>query len=397
MVIRLKLFFAQLFLLVSSVSTEQSQICVMNTVLVMQERRDPCWQDNLTPSTEVPAQEDSLQKYKERVDKLSQQNRVIKFCTDAGFLTIVDVGQYFMTNWRFLTIYKTSDMSWVHLATRYDKWTDPKGWIRGNTKIGPVLEVTTSYLQGKYGVENRIESVNKDNYHSWVRISHGLNKLVTDLIDKEYDDNQTTFEEFALKTNVLALASRSKAKAKPQNLPLLAHLQELYLSLKEFGLILSQELNRISLTQCQKDWLLFFFMVTFREKKMGDWILENKGLSSERSWTISTLVWWKVEEYNGKRRRQQEKISILYWSVRTRNSWPPSSSRSFRTQSYWSFISSQDNMLILDNFFEYIYHIWCAINLHSITNSGLIPGGQKFEQRKTDSILYGCESYEQGA
>ena len=55
----------------------------------------------------------------------------------------------------------------------------------------------------------------------WVRISHGLNKLVTDLIDKEYDDNEQETselksEEFALKTNVLAFASRSKAKAKPR-------------------------------------------------------------------------------------------------------------------------------------------------------------------------------------
>ena len=36
---------------------------------------------------------------------------------------------------------------------RDEKSSDPKGWIRGNTKIGPVLEVTTYYLQGKYGVE----------------------------------------------------------------------------------------------------------------------------------------------------------------------------------------------------------------------------------------------------
>ena len=50
-----------------------------------------------TPLTNDPAQEDLLQKYQERVDKLSQQNRVIKFCCDAGFLTTVDVGQYFMT------------------------------------------------------------------------------------------------------------------------------------------------------------------------------------------------------------------------------------------------------------------------------------------------------------
>ena len=31
------------------------------------------------------------------MERLSQQNRVIKYCTDAGFLTTVDVGQYFMT------------------------------------------------------------------------------------------------------------------------------------------------------------------------------------------------------------------------------------------------------------------------------------------------------------
>ena len=95
---------------------------------------------------------------------------------------------------------------------RDEKSTDPKGWIRGNTTIGPVLEVTTSYLHGKYGVEIRIESMNKDNSHSWVRISHGLNKLVTDLIDKKYDDNEQETSE----TKTEVFASRSKAKAKPR-------------------------------------------------------------------------------------------------------------------------------------------------------------------------------------
>ena len=47
----------------------------------------------LTPSTDDLAQEeDLLQKYQERVDKLSQQNRVINFCSDTGFLTTIDVG-----------------------------------------------------------------------------------------------------------------------------------------------------------------------------------------------------------------------------------------------------------------------------------------------------------------
>ena len=51
---------------------------------------------------------------------------------------------------------------------RDENSSEPKGWIRGNTKIGHVEEVTTCYLQGKYGVEIRIKSVNKDHSHSWV-------------------------------------------------------------------------------------------------------------------------------------------------------------------------------------------------------------------------------------
>ena len=42
-------------------------------------------------------EEDLLQRYQERIEKSSQQDRVSKFCTDAGFLTTVEVGQYFMT------------------------------------------------------------------------------------------------------------------------------------------------------------------------------------------------------------------------------------------------------------------------------------------------------------
>ena len=45
--------------------------------------------------------------------------------------------------------------------------------------------------------------------------------------------------------------------------------------------------------------------------------------------------------------------------------------------------SLQDNVLIPNDFFEYIYHIGCEINLHSIVNSGLIPGGQNLSNRQT--------------
>ena len=45
--------------------------------------------------------------------------------------------------------------------------------------------------------------------------------------------------------------------------------------------------------------------------------------------------------------------------------------------------SLQDNVSIPNNLFEYIYYIGSAINLHSIMNSGLIPGGQNLCKRQT--------------
>ena len=163
-----------------------------------------------------------LQKYGERIEKLSQQDRLSKFCVDAGFLNVVEIGQYFMTkDTEEFSQFTDAVACREYTLPRDEKSSDPTGWIQGNTTIGPVLEVTTSYLQGKYGVEIRIESIYKDHSNSWVRISHGLNKLVTELSNKEDDDNEQEtsemqFEEFELKTNVLAFASRSKAKAKPR-------------------------------------------------------------------------------------------------------------------------------------------------------------------------------------
>ena len=39
-------------------------------------------------------------------------------------------------------------------------------------------------------------------------------------------------------------------------------------------------------------------------------------------------------------------------------------------------LSLQDNVLMPDDVFEYIYHVGCAVGVHSITNSGLIAGEQ---------------------
>ena len=52
-------------------------------------------------------------------------------------------------------------------------------------------------------------------------------------------------------------------------------------------------------------------------------------------------------------------------------------------------LSLQDNVLIPDGFFKYIYHVGCAINLHSIINSGLILGEQNLSNRQRVFFLFG--------
>ena len=220
---------------------------------------------------------------------------------------------------------------------RDEDTSEPKGWIRGNTQIGPVLKVTTCCLQGKYGVEIRIMSVNKDNSHSWVRISHGLIKLVTDLSNNEQETSEMQFEEYALKLNASDVASRSKAKAKP---------------LKRDSASSSTRIFPIG----ERTWTRKIFALRFSSVEetapsssswkrtsrqwWSDWILENKTSSSESFYVLSSSVWRKVEEQHGRRRRTKEKISVLFWFFR-KNSVPPSSWRSFRMQSHWSYFTRQ--------------------------------------------------------
>ena len=144
MVIRLKLFFAQSFLSISSVSAEQSQNCVKSTVSAKLAQGDLLWQSSLThfsrqqtcwwwhphPRLRFLHKKTLLQKHKELVEKLSQPDQLIQVCTDAGFLKTVEVGQYFMTKHtdEFLQFAEPVTCR-EYTLPRDDKSTDPKGWM----------------------------------------------------------------------------------------------------------------------------------------------------------------------------------------------------------------------------------------------------------------------------
>ena len=97
-----------------------------------------------------------LQGYEQRIDRLSQENKVSKFCMDAGFIHVVEIGQYFIaedTGEQF-----DAKACREYTLPRNEGSSQPKGWIQENTKIGHILEVTTCGLYGKHGIEKKIWS-----------------------------------------------------------------------------------------------------------------------------------------------------------------------------------------------------------------------------------------------
>ena len=91
----------------------------------------------LRPSIEIPAQDNLLQKYKERVDRLPQQDRLLKICTDAGFLKTVEVGQYIMSKHTDEFLQFTEQVTCrEYTLPRDEKSTDPKGYSREHQKLG---------------------------------------------------------------------------------------------------------------------------------------------------------------------------------------------------------------------------------------------------------------------
>ena len=141
-----------------------------------------------------------------------------KFCKEAGFLRVVEVGQYVVTKdtGDFRQFQQTVACR-EYTLPRDDKASQPKEWIRGNVRIGLVLEVTTSFQHFKYGIETRIKSINQDTSHSWVRISYGTVKYVIDSIEEENSEIPADSQEEQIpQTSTGVVAARSKAKAKPQ-------------------------------------------------------------------------------------------------------------------------------------------------------------------------------------
>ena len=157
------------------------------------------------------------QQYMERIESLSSESKVSGFCMEAGFIRVVEAGQYFMTK-------DTGDFRQFrsvacreYTLPRDDPASEAKGWIQGNMRIRHVLEVTTSFQHFKYGIEIRIWSVNQDNSQSWVRISYGTIKYVVDSIQDNTENSCRSTRRASATNKHQGCCNQIKGKSKTTN------------------------------------------------------------------------------------------------------------------------------------------------------------------------------------
>ena len=233
-----------------------------------------------------------------------------------------------------------------------------KGWIRGRTKIGPVLDVKVCYHQGRYGVEIMIESFFRDRTVSGFRIVNGINKYVTE-----------TTEEIVAASVGDKSTGKLVAKARPRRTPTFT-------------------LSPVSFP--------------YRERK---WIDIESGKFSQGCFEVSKFMIRKLR-HDESVRREAVRFDVLaerfrsrfastsHWSVEAWISFlakgggqkkrfqyclnPNSCEYFFEIQGHsgGAFMDPalQDNVLLLPAD-AYIYHIGNAHNMHSIIRRGSILGG----------------------
>ena len=325
------------------------------------------------------------QQYIQQVESLSPENKVSKFCKEAGFMRVVEVGQYFVTkNTGSLRQFRSVACR-EYTLPRDDPASQAKGWIQGNMRIGPVLEFTTSFQHFKYGIEIRIWSVNQDNSQSWVRISYGTIKYVVDSIQDNTEIPADPQEERVPQSSIKVVAARSKAKAKPQPRVLVGTTATIPIHERRWIDIEPSEQNLASYDLSKKVVNLLRHNQTLQREDDGA-IEFYKIKFYRRNHHSQIQVWsddrWKacLDAGGGSKRRYQycsdDSGRILYLRALQGHSGSNLIDPTF-----------QDNVVIGTGIFHYIYHVGCAFNLHSIINNGLIPGGQDLSRRQTVFFL----------
>ena len=177
---------------------------------------------------------------------------------------------------------------------------------------------------------------------------------------------------------------RPKQNHKEENL--LADHQESFLLGRELGLMLNQGNILSPNVRYRRKYRFFFVIHNKRIEKKTERFTSGEFRKTFRINSHKSIHWsddrWKacLAAGGGVKRRFQYCTDISGTIIYFR-ALQGHSGRNLNDPSL------QDNVTIQSGFFQQIYHVGCAFNLHSIINNGLIPGGQSSSKRQTVFFL----------
>ena len=304
------------------------------------------------------------QQYMEQIESLSQESKVNRFCMGAGFMRVVEVGQYSMTKDTGSLTQFRSVACREYTLPRDVPVSQPKGWILGDMRIGPVLEVTTSYMYKKHGIEYLMEQSN-----TWstrittiqkflqIHLKRKRHKQVSRLLQADQKQKQESVDT----PTSIPMHERKWIDIVPSEQSLEAY------EVSQRVISLLDTIKRYSgkkMEQFNSGEFNFIFEIKFVE--VQHW--------SDDRWKANLAAG------GGSKRRYQycsdHLGTILYL-------------RALQGHSGHSLIDPtlQDNVIIQCGTFHHIYHVGCAFNFHSIINNGLVLGGQDSSRIQTVFFL----------
>ena len=229
---------------------------------------------------------------------------------------------------------------------RSDKSSQMKGWIRGNTKIGSVLDVAVSYHQGRFGVEIVVNSPFGDGTR-WRRIVNGINNYVTEMPEESHTED------------IGESTGKPVANARPKQTPS-STWSWAEVDVRRTRMIRQKLSGSIGIDdQIAATW----WHSTSRKWRSSQ--IPRLGINiSFRMNVFFALVNSNMAKFLAKWTWSHEEIPILSGSQFTWNSTVP----------------LQDNVLLPNEFAEHICHVGSSHDLHSIIQSGLIPDGKKVKK-----------------
>ena len=209
-------------------------------------------------------------------------------------------------------------------------------------------------------------------------------KFVMNLNNNEQETSEVQFKEYTLKLNASDFACRSKAKTKPQRREPAGSSTRTTPIGERIWTDVEQGENSISDYEVSKKLIRVLRHGNLpREEDGAIEFWRNK--DDLQKYFLHCHHWsddkWKKSMTGGGDKKRYQYCTELSGVILYLRSLQGHSGRSLIDPTL------QDNVVIPSDFFQYIYHVGCAINLHSITNSGLTPGSPQIEQQ-TDSISF---------